>query len=210
MDLVSALLALALSSSPAVNPTSADPPRIDGVLTPEEWRSARREALTGGGEVLLVSAGDWLYVGVRGEGRGIASLCLAAGDRVDILHASAALGTATYRLRDGEWSLERGFRWEVRDSPTAGPASRAESDEFLESHGWLGNSNRQGAPIREFKIKRPVSGGWRLGVNFLALEPVKIASWPAKMTDDCALVRLAQGDPPAKARFAPERWAKID
>jgi hypothetical protein len=30
------------------------------------------------------------------------------------------------------------------------------------------------------------------------------------MNDDCALVRLAQGDPPAKARFAPERWAKID
>ncbi len=209
VTLVSSVLVL-LFSAPAVgDPPPAATPRIDGVLAPEEWKSARREPLLGGGEVALLAAGEWLYVGLRGEGRGIASLCLAGDERIDILHASAALGTATYRPSASGWRLERGFTWEMRDSPASGPATPEQAEAFSRSHGWLGKANRHGSSTWEFKIKRP-AGGWRLGVNFLTVEPLAIASWPGSMADDCALVRMAQGDPPPAARFAPERWSKID
>lgn len=209
MNPPSALL-ISLLSSAAAGDAPAAAPRVDGVFATEEWTSARREPLQGGGEVLWIARGDRLYIGLRGEGRGIASLCLhAAEDRVDILHASAALGTATYRLRDGVWSLEKGFKWEVRDSPNEGAAANAEAEAFQKTNGWLGSSNHQGSSTWEFEIERPAHG-WRLGFNFLAIEPMTTASWPADMGDDCPLVPLAQGNPPPTARFSPERWARID
>ena len=70
-------------------------PAIDGTITTEEWRGARREVFSDGSEMLLLRHEDDLYLGIRAKGQGMITgdTFIDHGDRIMILHASAALGT---------------------------------------------------------------------------------------------------------------------
>ena len=70
---------------------------IDGILSPEEWDPAYQTELVGGGELLLMHEGGYLYLGIRAKPEPVTSICLDQGDRVSILHSSVAMGTAIYQ-----------------------------------------------------------------------------------------------------------------
>lgn len=70
---------------------------IDGVLSPDEWNPAYQTELVGGGELLLMHEGGYLYLGIRAKPEPVTSICLDQGDRVSILHSSVAMGTAIYQ-----------------------------------------------------------------------------------------------------------------
>jgi hypothetical protein len=67
--------------------------------------------MTGGGEVSIRRDGEDLRVSVRGRRAGLASLCIGDHSRVRILHASAAVGEATYEREGERWALKSGFVW---------------------------------------------------------------------------------------------------
>ncbi len=189
--------------------TLAAAPRIDGVIGPDEWAGARRQALEGGGEALLLREGDVLYVAVAGPRPGIASLCVGNDTRVSILHASAALGTATYEKDGAQWRRRRNFEYVVRDSPRTGPPSEEEKAKHLAEEGWLANSSRSAAPAREFAV-RLTPERVALGVAFLGTDdPPAVSHWPSTIGDDCKAVRLGQGWADEVQRFAPMTWDPI-
>lgn len=178
-------------------------PLIDGVLGEGEWTGARHETMEQGGEVWLRRDGDRLFVAIKAAKNGIASLCTGNQKEVEILHASAALGTARFVREGNDWKAAQDFTWTVRENATA-----AQRQQHLESAGWLANSHRHPHPIREFEVRlRP--GRELLGLTFLHTdEPHSVAYWPKTIDDDCRAIALGQGYVAAGKRFQPGGWAK--
>ncbi len=176
-------------------------PIIDGRIAAEEWSGASKQSLTGGGDLYLLVRGDVLYVGVRGPAAGLASLCVAAGDRVRILHASAAVGEAAYECDGRTWMRRTEFSWALRDAPLGGPTD-ADRAAFVEKYGWLATGSASGAPEREFRIPRAA-----IGVTFLSTKGgMAVSYWPETIDDDCRTPAVLMGRVPATATFHPETW----
>jgi hypothetical protein len=144
-------------------------------------------------------------VTVTGPRAGLASLCLAEGSRVRILHASAAVGEGVYERAGEEWKLTSGFDFKLRDTKK-GPPSDAERRDYLAAIGWVANADNSGERPREFVIG-PSANPRFLGVTFLATsEPMAVSYWPPSMDDGCREMKVAQGYLAPTARFRPERW----
>jgi hypothetical protein len=184
------------------------PPQIDGHIGAEEWTGATKHTLTGGGELSLLTLGDSLYVGLRGPKAGLASLCIASGDRVRILHASAALGEGIFVRKGPTWSKATDFTWALRDSPRSGGPSASERTAFLQKAGWLANASASGSPEREFQIQ--LAGVEAIAVTFLATDDsLALSYWPPSVGDDCRTVKVPQGFLPDTATFRPDSWHPI-
>jgi hypothetical protein len=162
--------------------------------------------MTGGGDVTITPDGDLWRVTVTGPRAGLASLCLAEGSRVRILHASAAVGEAVYERAGDEWKLVSGFEFKLRDSRKGPAPTDAERRDYLAAMGWVANADNSGESPRAFIIRSSRSPQF-LGVTFLATsEPMTVSHWPASMDDGCREIKIAQGYLPPTARFQPERW----
>ena len=200
------LLAVTLLLCPLVHAA----PKIDGVIDEKEWAGAQRYPLTGGGDVLLLEQDEVLYVGVRGEKTGLASLCVGDGDRVSILHSSAALGTAGYARSGDQWQKKTDFTFEIRDSPRTGPPTEADKAKHFERWGWISNSSFQGSPVREYAIKLTPERQF-LGVAFVEIEgdDMSVAYWPETVQDDCSALRLGQGWLGENQKFSPATWYRL-
>src|SRR5262245_28376811 len=99
----------AADRSPSL-PASSTAPRLDGRIEPAEWRGARPLSLGSHGRALVLRRDMTLFVAIDGGAKGIASLLVLRGDRMYVLHASAALGTGIYRRdADGSWVREQDF-----------------------------------------------------------------------------------------------------
>jgi hypothetical protein len=161
----------------------AKAPIVDGTLAAGEWDKARVEKLTNGGELLLQHDGEYLYVGIRVPGTGIASLCVPGpSKRALVLHASAALATAEYEAGPRDWRLVRNFSFEIRDTGTSAEAMSKRAA-FLAAEGWFANASGEGSREREFQIS------WKLGdrkglpltVAYMTFPDEKLYSWPASL-----------------------------
>jgi hypothetical protein len=165
--------------------------------------------LAGGGDVSLRREGDVVTVTVNGPRAGLASLCLADGSRIRILHASAAIGEAIYERSDERWRLKSGFDWQLRDTPGARGRSPNEANAFFERNGWVANASAAGSPRRTFRIRRGAAASY-LGVIYLSTDDsMAISYWPDGIADDCRLVNIAQGRLPETATFRPESWRPL-
>jgi hypothetical protein len=168
-----------------------------------------RAAMTGGGQVAIEQDGDVIRVSLIGPRAGLASLCLASGAEVRILHASAAVGEAVYAKAADRWELKQSFEWQLRDSPQAGRATRYQVDRFLAEHGWVANASAAGSPKRDFRIRLRDERQF-LAVTFLAVaEPMGVSHWPPTVADDCRLQAIAQGYLPQRAAFRPDTWYRL-
>ena len=139
------------------------PPTVDGVIGTKEWTGARREPLTGGGEALILRIGADLYVAVSGAKPGYPSLCVGDSRHVEVLHASAALGSVSYTKTNSQWLRGKPFEWRLRNVPELASAPLAERKSFLAEYRWLSTASRAGAPTREFRITLS-PGRWLLGI----------------------------------------------
>jgi len=152
--------------------------------------------------------GDDLRVTVTGPRAGLASLCVGDESRVRILHASAAVGEATYERSGDRWILKAGFDFKLRDTRT-GPPSDADRTLYLSTMGWVANASRTGDPVRVFTVRlsEPIRF---VGITFLATdEPMAMSHWPASMDDDCRALKIAQGYLPDSALFRPMSWHRL-
>ena len=190
------------------DPQNGPTPVIDGRLGEAEWAGARRADLLDGGEVQLLGRGEFLFVLVRGPHPGLATLCVAKGKTVRVLHASAAIGDAAFERWGDMWMKRKGFEWTLRDSRRDGPPSDQAKEQWLASSGWLANASASGAREREFKIAaKDVEA---IGVTFFATDGTNaISYWPSTMNDDCRAVKIAQGYLPDTARFEPATWYRL-
>ena len=183
-------------------------PAIDGRLDEEEWAAAKKAPMSDGGVVRLLPRGEALFIAVKGPARGLASLCVAKGNTVRILHASAAVGEANFERWGDMWMKRAGFEWGIRDSPSRGPTPVSAQTDWASRSGWLANASAAGSPEREFKIA--ASAVEYVGVTFLSIDqPMTVTYWPPTINDDCRTIKMAQGYLPDTARFEPATWFKV-
>ena len=219
-----ALVALLLSAcavsapSPASNvtPLAVVVPELagavvaDGVLQSEEWAGAE-EVRTSSGSIRLGLSGKVFAIAVELEAPGIATVLLAHGSRVWLLHASAALGTAQYTCSTtGSCTRVRKFAFSCREMPPAPGAAGCRST-FRDQWGWVANVQASGARVREFLIdtERFVPPGQPLQVVVTALRlPDRPQQWPL-VADDSASLELQAGNLPDTVTLTPRAWVAL-
>lgn len=206
------LLSLSAQAAPRVQvPRVPASPKVDGVITSKEWKDAVRVPLGTGGHAMLQHNGTHLFIALVGRRAGIGSLCTMSKDEVQILHASAALGTAVFK-RDadsaGKWINTRPFTWTNRDTGDT-PEAMADRKKFLDAEGWFANALREGSVKREYQIRIagrreiPLALGF---MGFIRKGEFDLSSWPEKLPDACGELDLASGDLEREYMFDPETW----
>ena len=182
---------------------------IDGVLSPEEWETAYQTELTGGGQLMLMHKGGYLYLGIRAKPEPVTSICVDHIDQVSILHSSAAIGTAIYQMGDQVWEQIRGFEWCCRDTTDSSQAQEARRTQ-LQQDGWIASNGRMGNPDEvEYQIAIP-DGSLRLAVNSIGAPNYRsVISWPGILADDCSNLDMLRGPIPEQAQFSVEEWITL-
>ncbi|HYI07426.1 MAG TPA: hypothetical protein VEK57_00020 [Thermoanaerobaculia bacterium] len=203
------LLSLSVHAAPKVQvPRVPASPKVDGVITSKEWKDAVRVPLGTGGHAMLQHNGTYLFVALVGRRSGIGSLCTMNKDEVQVLHASAALGTATFKRDGTKWVSNRPFAWTNRDT-SASEAAMADRKKFLDTEGWFANAQPVGSPKREFQIRIGGRGEIPLTLGFMGFirkGEFDLSSWPEKLPDGCGELDLAGGYTDREYSFDPETW----
>lgn len=153
---------------------------LDGTILPDEWEAAVIEPFADGSELLLMQDGEFLYVGIRANEAGTiaGNVFIQRGDEIQILHSSAALGTAIYRKGEENWQQVQDFTWRCRSTGNTETAL-AERAEFLAEEGWLAANGLMGTPNElEYQIKIPVQDFHLAVVYIKSSPPYDKVSWP--------------------------------
>lgn len=184
---------------------------IDGKLREEEWKAALKQTLVGGGELRLQHDGEFLYVGIQSSKPGWAHVYVIDNDTIFVHHASAALGTTTYRQTGESWQPRQKFVWTLRDTSFT-PKVEAERAAYLKAQGWLANNMNTGsAGTLEFKIARRFLKRESVHLAFVfASNPASPQYWPETLADDCRKRELVFGSSPPDLKFNRESWAKLE
>jgi hypothetical protein len=155
----------------------------------------------GGGSVRVHGDAGGVRLAVSGPAASLATVYVASGDRVFVLHASAALGTGIYeRVGDG-YRLVQDFRWQCRDRHDGDCRSR-----FYGADGWWGETYATGSAERAIVIDRKLLGAGGRVVVVRYTYPGQIAAWPERPGDDTVNEDLLRGTLPAEAHFVTSSW----
>jgi len=122
-----------------LSPPSGGVITLDGTLASEEWEGATR--VEGEAELFLSMQEDVLQIGVRAPEMLVASLCVLRDETVFVLHASAALGRASYVQEPEGWRLQEPFEWELRTTELT-EAAQAERSAYLDANGWVATTTK--------------------------------------------------------------------
>ena len=187
---------------------------IDGVVNDGEWRNALRMEHPAGTVVRLTRDAEHLYLGITSDRQGFASLCVATGNEVHVLHASAALGLITYRPTGDVWnSPDTAFRYGMR-STALDETARSQRAAYLAENGWVASTVRMGNDGRSQEMKIAFDrfalpfnialGRWLFGNS--------VEWWPGSATDHegCFSLPLVRGTVPQGIAFKPAFWVTIE
>lgn len=183
----------------------ANPPQIDGILTDGEWERAVQFAMTNGGTVSFVHDGQYLYVGIDGQGLGFGHICWKRGDQVWILHSSAALGSAAYQMDEQHWRPVWDFEWCCRSTVlTLEREALLEQEGWMASIGYLGNQDQMEYQIAwEGQIQLAVLYQTGQGQDTIFL-------WPQAVSDACVDLATGAGELVNPAQFEFEDWVVLE
>lgn len=209
------------ASRPAVEPDTRydfvgfrcarDPlPVVDGIIQPGEWALAEKYDFEDGSELSLMVADNHLFLAIRSSSDEMisANVFLSSESRIEILHTSAALGTAIYQPEGDTWQRTRDFEWCCR-SRLDNASARAVREAFYHTENWLGINTYNGTENElEYKIRLTGSEEY-LAVNFLRVNQIEDKQiWPVGITDGPAQPTI--GGFPEEMDFSPEDWFAIE
>jgi hypothetical protein len=167
---------------------------------------------TSDAEYVVRWAGAPLHIEVH-HGPRIASVLVAHGDRLYVLHASAQIGTAVYAKTAGShWSLLKGFMFECRFASTDKIHGPDCLDDFTWRDGWVANVSEHGVD-RVFDIsKRVAPAGARFAV--VSFDPTSNGDLPdlracRGVTGDALSPTLQAGNTPATLNIDPSEWPEV-
>ncbi|HEX6165087.1 MAG TPA: hypothetical protein VFZ31_17095 [Vicinamibacterales bacterium] len=207
-----ALLGFAAQTTVTI-PRSSTPVVIDGKADVAEWSNAVRGASSPSGlQVRLQHDGTALYIAVEAPADGFTSLCLGTSDRVQVLHASAALGAVDYRRTGGPWAPDQAlFVYGMRD-PSMTEAAISQRQAYFTQNGWVASTASMGGHrVQEFKIDM-TRIATRLAIAFYSTTGTgSVLTWPDSVSanDGCASLPLVRGTVTGGLTFDPSRWAPI-
>lgn len=179
-------------------PKAPAAPVIDGVLDPDEWTQAATFTMSDGAQLRAMYHGQSLYLAVGGEEIGAVNVVLGTDEEIQILHSSAALGSALYQPGEGQWQLTHGFSWCCRDRNLD-----TERQSLLDEEGWQANIGFAGDPgVVEYQIDFPWQGS-AMVVSSIRSEG-DFGVWPASLSTEAQLQLF--GAPPDTRSYDTATW----
>ena len=173
-------------------------PVLDGSLTEDSWAGALATPVGDGLTLMWLHDGDMLFLGSRHSRRGSVNLWVADGDRVRVLHSSAALGSASYqRQSDGTWQLEHGFDWCCRSG-----GDTESLDALWAAEGWVASIGTIGTR-GEVEFRVDIRAETRVAVSWVGPTGDAV-TWPADLPE--AEAASLYGVPADIGSFHPEWW----
>lgn len=181
---------------------AASAPTIDGSFAEGEWDAALSSRMSDGAVLFLQHSDDTLYLAVHSAAIGAVNVAIAIDDGVEILHSSAALGSARYLRSDTNWELAHGFTWCCR-----GTSDQSGRNALMATEGWQANIGFAGDPgVVEYAISRPWRGAL-LAVSSIRDEDDR-DFWPAELST-AARGQLV-GPPPPERVFNMDEWFRLE
>jgi polyisoprenoid-binding protein YceI len=182
---------------------------VDGKLDAAEWTGAYEAALAGGARLLLRHDDKYLYLALKAE-PGYPSVCVASGDIVRILHASAALGAGIYARTGAVWQRRQAFAFAMRSADVSEKGKAAQRD-YLVANGWVATNFAMSRTDKEIQIALSLfdRNDPRLALGYWVLQDNRALAWPANVVDGCTMAQVVQGPLPAEARFEPRSWVRL-
>jgi len=178
-------------------------PVIDGTLEETEWADALVTPVDDDFSLLWLHADGLLYVGIRHTVPGAVNLVVAQGERVKVLHSSAALGSAFYgRREDGTWVMEHDFSWCCR-----APGEMDARSALLVEEGWTATIGWTGvAGEVEYQVEVGSGDMW-VALSWIGPDGAATV-WPADLAgvEREALYGLRSD----QEIFVPGSWMLID
>ena len=179
---------------------------LDGRLEVDEWADAIGLPLAERCTLFVKHADGFLFVAIRAQtgSQIVGNVYVARDGEVRILHASHALGTASYVPADDIWSLDRPFAWACRALDFTA-SSLAERSTFLEEAGWLATVVRLGLPHHmEYQIAVDGETMQMLFRFDLHGTTARILAWPIDVE-----IGVDPGPLPPTAAFHPDMWSVV-
>lgn len=204
--LVMAFPGFGQSPDPVQVPLGTEP-ILDGTIAADEWADAMTVELSPESTLFLKHSAEYLYLAFRATTMGVPSPLVVRGDEVQVLHASAALGTAIYAQESATWRMQQAFEWQCRRQGFSTSAV-AERERFLAQEGWLGTIGYLGAPTEfEYMLlldEEPI----RMLVLFMeAADPIQLLSWPVPADEASDYLEIITGPIPDEVTFDLDQWA---
>jgi hypothetical protein len=214
--LIATLLLIATTAAHAADakqpriivPRTLKSPVIDGKLSKTEWADAAQVALADGGQARLLNDGRFLFVAMVGKRMGIGSICTMNKGELNVLHASAGLGTAVYAQKEGKWMLTRPFTFTNRDTSNSQTGIK-DRKKFLADEHWYANTHPNGTTEREFQIRLDGRTEIPLVLSFMSYVSASefdLDAWPETVVDGCVELDLASGWTNQQYTFEPKTW----
>ena len=183
---------------------------IDGVLQPGEWDQAEIYYFEDGSELYLFHSDNHVYLAIKAISDEMisANVFISSGERIDILHTSAALGTANYQPEGDSWRRTKDFEWCCR-SRIDNASAWAFREAFYHTENWLGINTYNGTE-NELEYKILLTGSEKfLAVNFLRVNNIDDKQvWPVGISDGPAQPTI--GGFPDLLDFSPENWFVLE
>jgi hypothetical protein len=113
--------------------------KIDGIMEKEEWGNAINQEFIGGEGILFQHDTEFLYLGIRGEKGGFASVCVLYEDSIYVFHSSMGLITAKYVREESRWLQTLEFRSEIQHKIGKVENTDDKMKLSLKEYGWFAN-----------------------------------------------------------------------
>ena len=199
LGVVGSALAQTASKGPEIKLTPGTSVITDGKIDDAEWKGVASFPMKNGGTAFFRYDGNYLFVGVRGPGKGWSHLYINEADDtgVFVYHASAALGMTTYLPdKNQKWQSSNTFSWELRDR-VFGPELQKKMDDYLVKKSRVANNGNTGNGNEiEFKVKPRGDKPIRVGLVFVVGETGRYY-FPETLGDDTIKDDLVRGNTPA-------------
>lgn len=182
-------------------------PTIDGVIRLDEWNDAVETKFSDGTALKLKRDSGFIYLAFHGATEGFPSVCVTRGDTTRILHASAALASATFTGRDAQRTLNAPFAFALRTAET-GAVLRA----YLDANRWVSSNNAMHKTDREMAIATSLFDPLqpRIAVGFYRASDESSVSLPVTLVDGCTATRTVQGWLPTDpVTFKFDEWLRL-
>jgi hypothetical protein len=170
----------------------------------EEWGDAKIVQIADGVFLYLKYAEGSLFLGLSTHEPVVGNVLVRMGDRVRIMHSSAALGTAVYIPGDGMWERIQDFVWRCR-SRTLSQRATSERESFLQEEGWLASITFMGEHNHlEYQIADLAKIGRLALVLLPTTHPRDLIPWPTDLAQD-----LFPGAIPLHGTMDPRQWWQL-
>ena len=187
--------------------------KIDGILEKEEWLNAIKQEFIGGESILFQHDSKFLYLGIRGEKGGFASVCVLYEDTIYVCHTSMGLITAKYVREKNQWVQTHEFRSETQHEIGELQNIDDKMKLSLKEYGWFANTLNYGnTNEKEYKISLNKFKKSSTSISIVFYQhsgKIQFAHAPSDLSDGSMNSELVRGGNVKYLSFNPNSWLKI-